>query len=84
MSTVLSARVDEATLRRLDDLARRSRKTKKALLERAILELAERMDEEDGEDFLDRTFGAWERDEDPAETVGAARDAFERAMRRHH
>ena len=82
MSSVLSARVDEATLRCLDDLARRSRTTKKALIERAIRELSERMDAEADEDVLDRTFGSWHRDGDPAETVRNARETFERSMRR--
>ena len=83
MSRVLSARVDEHTVRLLDDLARRTGDTKRALLERAILELAEQLDREECGDVFARTCGAWQRAESPAETAARARAAFDGSLRRY-
>jgi len=84
MDGVFSARVSEAVVRRIGALARRLRVSKKAIIERAILELAERVEGEEEMDVLDHTHGVWKRKERPAETVAGARRAFRDSMTRRH
>jgi predicted transcriptional regulator len=83
MDTILSARVDDAVARQLTMLARRLSTSKKAVLERAISELAERLELEEQTDLLDHTHGTWKRAESPEGTVAKAREAFARSMTRH-
>lgn len=84
MDGVFSARVSEAVVRRIGDLARRLRVSKKAIIERAILELADRVEGEEERDVLDHTHGVWTREEGPEDTVEGARRAFRDSMTRRH
>ena len=84
MDKILSARVDEAVIRMIGLLARRLRTTKKAVIERAILALAEKVETESKIDLREQTHGVWERDEPARDTVARARDAFRKSMERHH
>jgi predicted transcriptional regulator len=83
MDKVLSARVDEAVLQRLTMLAGRLRTSKKAIIERAILAYAERVEAEQQVDLLEQTHGAWQREDSADETVERARSAFRQAMDQH-
>ncbi len=83
MDRVFSARVSEKVVRRIGALARRLRTSKKAVLERAVLELAERLEREEEMDVLDHSHGVWKRREKPARTVARAREAFRASMKRH-
>jgi hypothetical protein len=83
MDKILSARVDEAVLRRIGMLAQRLGTSKKAVIEAAIREYAERIEPEHGIDVLAETHGAWKRGEPPARTAQRARQAFRDSMRRH-
>ena len=74
MDRVLSVRVDESVIHRLDQLMRRLGGTKKALVERAIARYAEEVESETGElDVFPQTFGAWERTESVIETAQRSR-----------
>ena len=84
MDKILSARVDEAVIWRINFLARRLGTTKKAIIEQAIRSYAEQVEAEHQLDVLEHTCGAWQRIEPPRETVDAARRAFRRSMERHH
>lgn len=83
MDKILSARVEEAVIRTIGLLARKLGTSKKAVIERAVTELAANLDR-DGLDPLQLSCGAWQRDETPEETVDRARDAFRGDMQRHH
>jgi hypothetical protein len=82
MDRILSARVDEAVLKQIGLLARKLGTSKKAVIERAVAELAASLDQE-GLDPLQLSCGAWQRDEAPEETVERARGAFRDEMERH-
>jgi len=84
MDKVLSARMDEAVIKRLGMLARICGTSKKAILERAVTELAERLESENEIDELELSFGAWNRDETPDQTRSKARAAFNSSMERRH
>ncbi len=74
MDRVLSVRVDESVIHRLDQLMRRLGGTKKALIEKAIARYAEEVESETGEfDVFTQTFGAWERTESVIETTQRSR-----------
>ena len=84
MDKILSARVDEAVLRKLGLLAARLKTTKKAIIEKAILAFEEKAAIESEVDALKQTLGAWKRDESPEQTVERSRKAFRKSMERHH
>lgn len=82
MDKVLSARVDEAVILRIGALAQQLGTTKKAVIERAVQSLAERVEAERNTGVLEQTLGAWQRDESPDETVERTREAFRDSMAR--
>ena len=77
MDRVLSVRVDESVIHRVDHLARRLGMTKKALIEGAIAHYSEEI-ESDKEDLdvLSQTFGSWTRSESTIETAQRRRSTF--------
>jgi predicted DNA-binding protein len=84
MDKIFSTRVDEAVVRRISYLARRLSTSKKAVIERAISDLAERMEAGDDDYEIVESFGAWRRDESAEKSRNEARKAFQSAMERHH
>ena len=83
MDKVLSARVDQAIIQRIGMLANKLGTSKKAIIERAILDLAEKVEASQGVDLLEQTCGAWDREEASEESASLAREAFRNAMERH-
>lgn len=84
MDKIMSARVNEAVIKRIGLLARRLGTSKKAVIERAIEELSHRVEEELEQDVLDHTHGVWKRDETVEETVERAKEVFRDSIERHH
>ncbi len=84
MDRVFSVRMDEFVIRQVGDLSHQLRTTRKQVIERAVGLLAGQVGADKGEDALTRSFGAWERDEVPAETVGRVRKTFRQSMLRRH
>lgn len=82
MDKILSARVDEATVRRIGSLAQRLHTSKKKIIESAVEMYASKIDEEQNIDVLDQTFGAWHRKESADQLVDKSRKAFRRSMMR--
>ena len=83
MDKILSARLDESTVNRIDSLARRLRTSKKKVIETAIEAYATQVDEAQGFDVFKHTCGAWRRKESAQKTMERARKAFQHSMRRH-
>ncbi len=83
MDKVLSARIDEAVVRRIGDLARRLRTSKKDILERAVNLFAESVNKSHATDIFEQTSGAWQRSEGPEKTVTRVRRAFRESLVRH-
>ena len=80
MDKVLSARVDESVVRCIGMLANQLNTSKKQVIEGAIRMYAEKIAAEQNLDVLDRTFGAWEREDSAAASVSSARKTFRDAM----
>ena len=83
MDKILSARVDEATVRRIGLIARQLRTSKKKIIESAIQMYANKIEDEHNIDVLEQTFGAWHRKEPAQQVVEKARKAFRKSMTRH-
>ncbi|GEM_PF-744423 len=80
---IFSARVDESTIRRIADLAKRLKQSKKQILESAVQEYAQNFGQESQSDILKETSGLWQRKETAAKTVELSKKAFRRSMKRH-
>ena len=83
MDKILSARVDEAVIRRIGALAQQLGTTKKAVIEGAVQLYAEKIEKERNTDVLEQTLGAWQRDESPAETVAQIRETVRDSLLRY-
>lgn len=83
MDKILSARVDEAVLYRLNMLAKSLHMSKKAVLEGAILAFAEKVKANREIDILEKTYGAWQREESVEETIDQTREKFRSSVMRH-
>lgn len=84
MDRVFSARIDEATIHKVSLLARLLGTSRKAVVERAINELVDKIEEASLVAVLDHTHGTWRREESAEETVCNVRRAFDADTRRHH
>lgn len=83
MDKVLSARVDESVVRCIGMLAHQLNTSKKQIIEGAIRMYAEQIGSGQNLDVLDRTFGAWKREDSAAASVSAVRKTFRDAMEKH-
>ena len=83
MDKILSARIDEGIIRRVDFLSQKLNTSKKAVIEAAILLYCQKVEEENRIDVLDQTFGSWVREESPEQTVKSVRNKFQKSMERH-
>ena len=83
MDKIFSARVDEAVIKQIGNLARQLNTTKKQIIEGAVTMYARRIENEIKQDVFDQTFGAWQREESATETVKKSRKAFQDSMLRY-
>jgi predicted transcriptional regulator len=83
MDKILSARVDEAVIYKLNLLAKSMNTTKKAVIEKAIIRYSDQIAREQKIDILEKTCGAWNRKEKPGETVDQVRRAFRKSQERY-
>ncbi len=82
MDKVFSARIDESVVGCISNLAVQLHSTKKQVIERAIELFAEQVGREQKTDLLERSFGAWKREESSQESVETSRAAFRKSMER--
>ncbi len=80
---ILSTRVDDSIIQKLNMMTDVLSTTKKAVVEKAILTLMKQVELEKNLDILDITFGAWQRKESVDETVQHGRKHFQKSMVRH-
>jgi hypothetical protein len=83
MDKIFSVRVDESVIRLIGHLARLLQTSKKQVVEESIEMFASRIEKQSKADILDRTHGAWKRQELPEATVKKSREAFRASMKRH-
>jgi hypothetical protein len=83
MDKIISTRMDEASIRCIDILAKKLGSSKKAILENAIKCFAEKMASQKDIDIFTQTSGCWKRNESPAETVQSAKAAMRKSFERY-
>jgi predicted transcriptional regulator len=83
MDKVLSARVDEAVIRKIDALAKQMGTSKKAVIEEAVHQYGERAQVGEA-DMFERTLRAWSRQESRPRAVSKVRRAFRGLMGKCH
>jgi len=83
MDKILSARIDEEIIHKINLIASELKTTKKKVIENAILEYADKIGKEGQIDVLELTLGAWNRDEETEETISSIKGAFKQTMERH-
>ncbi len=83
MDKILSARIDEEIIQKINLIAGELKTTKKSVIENAIRNYAEKIEEDGKIDVLEMTSGAWNREENPEETIKATRNKFNQSMKRH-
>lgn len=83
MDRILSARIDDAIYRKINDLSVRLHTSKKSIIEKAIRLLGQHFEQEQGIDVFDETCGIWKRDGAPSATVSQIRTEFGESMNRH-
>ena len=83
MDKIMSARLDEAVIQRIGMLAKRLDTTKKAVIESAVEHYAKKIEAEKDIDWLVQTWGCWQREESPAETVQHIREKMRQSQERY-
>ncbi|MBL7178952.1 MAG: ribbon-helix-helix protein, CopG family [Desulfobacterales bacterium] len=83
MDKIMSTRIDEAVVRRIDLLAKKLGTSKKAVIENAIRHYAQKVDLEHKFDIFAHTLGCWQRDEPAAKTVERIKTAMRRSQERY-
>lgn len=83
MDKILSARVDEEVVQKINIIAHKLKTTKKSVIENAIQDYAEKIEKEEKIDLLELTLGAWKRDETPDETIKDIKNKFKQSMNRY-
>jgi predicted DNA-binding protein len=83
MDKIMSTRMDEAVIQHIGILAKKLGTSKKAILENAVRQYAEKIEAELKFDILAHTLGSWQRDEPPTETVRSVKDAMRQSQERY-
>jgi len=83
MDKIMSARMDEAVIQYIGMLAAGLGISKKAVLENAVRQYAEKIRIEQGLDILTHTFGSWQRDEPAAGTVQSIKHTMRKSQEKY-
>lgn len=83
MDRIFSTKIDEDLARQLDTYVKKRGLSKKRLVEAALRSYFKQRGAKPAHEILERTFGAWKRDESPEETRVRVREKFNKSFRRH-
>ena len=76
MDKVFSTRLDENLIRKVNILSVKKSMSKKTLIEQALRKYINDIDDQLDSDIINRSFGAWQREETPDKTIAGAKQAF--------
>ena len=76
MDKVFSTRLDENLIRKVNILSVKKSMSKKTLIEQALRKYINDIDDQLDNDIINRSFGAWQRDETMDQTIAGAKQAF--------
>jgi len=80
---IFSTKIDEDLARQLDTYVKKRGLSKKRLVEAALRSYFKQRGAKPAHEILERTFGAWKREESPEETRVRVREKFNKSFRRH-
>jgi hypothetical protein len=83
MEKVLSTRLPEEVIEELEQASRKLGITKKQFLQEAIRMRAAEISRERAHEIIESSFGAWQRDEPPEETIRQIKESFRKNWRRY-
>ena len=83
MDKIMSTRMDEAVIQHIGILAKKLGTSKKAVLENAVRQYAEKIEAELNFDILAHTLGSWQRNESATETARSVKDTMRQAQERY-
>ena len=83
MDKVFSTRLDEELVQRVDRFLKDRSLSKKAFIEQALREYMDRVSPNQELEIIERSFGAWKRNESPEETWQQSRERFNKGFLRH-
>lgn len=83
MDQVFSTRLDENLVRQINQFVKQRSLTKKGFVEQALRTYFNQLGSNMEFDIIDRTFGAWQREETPYETWSRSRKALNNGLSRH-
>ena len=82
MDRIFSTKIDEDLARQLDTYVKKRGLSKKRLVEAALRSYFKQRGAKPAHEILERTFGAWKRDESPEKTCVRAREEFNKSFHR--
>ena len=83
MDKIMSTRMDEAIIQQIGILAKKLGTSKKAVLEKAVLNYSQKIETELSFDVLTHTLGAWQREESSAQTVQTIKKRMKQSQERY-
>jgi hypothetical protein len=83
MDKVFSTRLDENLINQINIFVKEKSISKKSLVETAIKNYFKHAGSNMNYDILDRSFGAWQRNESAYNTWTGVRETFNKGFRRH-
>lgn len=83
MDKIMSTRMDEAVIQRIGMLAKKLGTSKKAIIEEAVRNYAEKIEVEQGVDVFSQTCGSWQREESASDTVRSIKSTMRKSQERH-
>lgn len=83
MDQVFSTRLDKELIKKMNRFIQNRSITKKSFVEKAIRSLLNGKENEEELAIIDRSFGAWKRDETASETWAKGRKIINKGLNRH-
>lgn len=83
MDKIFSTRLDEDLIQQIDRFVKSRSITKKSLVENALRAYIHGLNENLQLNMISQSFGAWQREETPEETLARGKDTFRRGFQRH-
>ncbi len=83
MDKVFSTRLDENLIKKVDRFIKARSITKKSLVEKSLRTFLKEAESNIDRGIIDKSFGAWKRDETINETWRRGRSAFNRGYKRY-
>jgi hypothetical protein len=83
MDKIFSTRMDEGLIRQVNRFVKKRSITKKGMIEQALKTYLDQVGSNIESDIVDRSFGAWARNETPSTTWSHGRQVFNKGFSRH-